>query len=285
MSLKPGEETFPETIDIILGSKEQSLESFANLLRDLNEVKFSFKPPSGLCRAYYYQGNKVNKQYILEQLEAIDRIPGKLGLDYIQIDAGYSPLGDWLDTKSQFPRGMEFIVGEIKKRGLKAGIWISPFVASPQSKIFKIHNNWFLKDNSGNDFEARFTSPFDFLPPLQFRVLDVTNPEVKKYLTKIIRQFVKWGFELIKIDFTYPVGFCTNYQQPMTRVQAIREGFKTIRKAAGNKVHIMSGITQLSPLVGLVDSVRVGFDTLNPFVYGIPVVDKCILITGCLHRI
>lgn len=276
LSLKPGEEVFSETIAIIFGSKEQSLETFANLLRDLNGVKLLFKPPFGLCCAYYHQGNKVDEQYVLEQLGAIDRIPGKLDLDYIQIDDGYSLWGDWLDTKDQFPRGMEFIVSEIKKRGLKAGIWIAPFVASPQSQLFKNHNNWFLKNDSGKDFEARFTSPFDFLPPLQFRVLDVTNPKVKKHLIKVIRQFVKWGFEFIKTDFTYPVGFCTNYHKPMTRVQAIREGFETIRKAAGNKVHIMSGITQLSPLVGLVDSVRVGFDTVNPFVYGIPIVDECV---------
>ena len=74
--LKPGEEVFSEIIAIVLGSKERSLESFANLLRDLNEVKLSFKPISGLCCAYYHQGNKVDEQYILEQLWAIDKIPG-----------------------------------------------------------------------------------------------------------------------------------------------------------------------------------------------------------------
>ncbi|MEK7498170.1 MAG: glycosyltransferase [Patescibacteria group bacterium] len=274
LSLKPGEEVFSETIAIITGSSDSSLEKFGSLLKDLNGVKRLSKPPTGLCCAYYHQGNKVNEQYILEQLEAIDRIPGILGLEYIQIDAGYSPWGDWLDTKEQFPSGMESIVKEIKKRGMKAGIWIAPFVASPNSRLFKEHKEWFLKDDSENDFEARFTSPFDFLPPLQFRVLDVTNPQVKEYLTRVIKQFVDWGFEFIKTDFTYPICFCTNYHKPMTRVQAIREGFETIRKAAGDKIHIMSGITQLSPLVGLIDSVRVGFDTVNPFVYGIPIVDK-----------
>lgn len=274
LPLKPGEEVFSETIAIITGSIDNSLEMFGNLLKRFNGVKSLSKPPTGLCCAYYHQGNKVNEQYILAQLEAIDKIPGNLGLEYIQIDAGYSPWGDWLDTKRQFPNGMESIVNEIKKRGMKAGIWIAPFVASPSSQLFKEHKEWFLKDDSGNNFEARFTSPFDFLPPLQFRVLDVTNPEVKKYLTRMIKQFMDWGFEFIKTDFTYPVCFCTNYFRQMTRVQAIREGFETIRKAAGNKVHIMSGITQLSPLVGLMDSVRVGFDTVNPFVYGIPIVDR-----------
>jgi hypothetical protein len=70
-------------------------------------------------------------------------------------------------------------------------------------------------------FKARLSSPFDFLPSLQIRVLVATHTEVQKYLFKIIKQFVNWGFELIKTDFTYPIGFCTNYYQPMTRVKAL----------------------------------------------------------------
>lgn len=274
LPLRPQKEVFSETFAVVIGTKESSLEKFADILKEFSNIKKLTKPPTGLCCAYYHQGNTVDEKYILEQLDAIDRLPGKLGLDFIQIDAGYSPWGDWLDTKKQFPRGMEFIVKEIKKRGIKAGIWLAPFVASPSSNLFKKHPDWFLKDDNGNDFEARFTSPFDFLPFLQFRVLDVTHPEVKEYLTNVITQFKKWGFEFIKTDFTYPVCFNTNYFEPMTRVQAVRRGFEVIRKAAGKDIHIMSGITQLSPLIGLMDSVRVGFDTINPFVYGIPIIDR-----------
>lgn len=275
LALKPGKEVFSEEIAIIIGSVEKSLEKFGKLLKELNQVTQNFKPPTGLCCTSYHQSNKVNERYVLEQLEAIDRIPGKLNLQYVQIDAGYSPLGDWLDTKEQFPRGMEFIVGEIKKRGMKAGIWIAPFVASSSSKLFQEHDKWFLKDNDGNDFEAKFISPFDFFYSSQLRVLDITHPEVQDYLTKVIKQFMSWGFELVKIDFTYPIGFCSNYFQPMTRVQAIRKGLKTIRNATGGaKTHIMSGITQLSPLVGLVDSARVGLNFANPFMCGISIIDK-----------
>lgn len=274
LPLNPGESIYSEKVAIVTGSVSNSLEKFGNLIKKESGIRQVSKPPSGLCCAYYHQGNKVNEKYILEQLEVIDRIPGKLDLEYIQIDAGYCPLGDWWDTKDQFPNGMEFIVKEINKRGMKAGIWIAPFVASPSSKLFKEHNDWFLKDEFGKDFEARFTSPFDFIPSLQFRALDVTHPEVQKHLTSIINQFNDWGFEFIKTDFTYPLGFCTNYHQPMTRVQAVRLGFETIKKATGDNVHLMSGITQLSPLLGLMDSVRVGLDIINPFVYGIPVIDE-----------
>jgi alpha-galactosidase len=64
----------------------------------------------------------------------------------------YSPFGDWLDTKEQILRGIDLFVKKIRKREMKAGIWIAPFVASPSSKLFKDRNNWFLKDINGNDF-------------------------------------------------------------------------------------------------------------------------------------
>lgn len=276
LTLDPGEEVSSEKIVIVAGQKEETLKEFGSLLKQFNEIQTLTTPPSGLCCAYYHQGNKVDEKYILEQLQTLDKLPGKLDINYIQIDAGYSPWGDWLETGEPFSSGMGFIVNEIKKRGMRAGIWIAPFVASPRSKLFKEHNEWFLKDGSKKDFEARFTSPIDFLPFLQLRALDVTHPQVQNHLDKIIRQFVDWGFEFIKTDFTYPVCFSTNYHTTMTRAQALRLGFEVIRKAAGNKVHLMSSLTQISPLVGLVDSARVGLDTLNPFVRGIPVVNKLV---------
>jgi len=261
---------YSERIAIILDNKNAALEKFADLLRKENKIKNLADAPSGLCCAYYNQGNKVNEKYIIEQLSVIDRIPGKMGLEHIQIDAGYCLWGDWLDSAEHFPNGMKFIVDEIHKRGMKAGIWIAPFVAIPDSKLFKDHNDWFLKDDSGNDFEARFSSPVDFFKSLQLRVLDVTIPEVQDYITKILRQFVDWGFELIKTDFTYPLGFCTNFSSSVTRAEASRIGFETIRNAVGDDVKIMTSITQLSPVLGLADLVRVGIDTTSPFIYGIP---------------
>ncbi|OGM61883.1 hypothetical protein A2961_03800 [Candidatus Woesebacteria bacterium RIFCSPLOWO2_01_FULL_39_21] len=269
--LRPGRKISSEKIVIITGPKKESLETFAQLLKNENKIKNLAKPIKGLCCAYYAQGNKVDERYILDQLETIDRLPGKINLNFIQIDAGCCVWGDWLDTQKQFPSGMGFIVKEIKKRGIKAGIWIAPFVASPKSKLFNEHPDWFLKDDSGKHFEGRFTSPIDFLQFLSFRALDPTHPKVQERLIKVIKQFVEWGFELIKTDFTYSVCFSTNYHKKMTRAQALRKGFEVIRKAAGKKALIQNGITPLSPLVGILNFCRVGLDTVNPFVYPLPI--------------
>lgn len=270
-TILPGREKLrSEKLYLAVGSREELLERFGSLLRKYGWVGALAEPAKGLCCAYYYQGNRVDEKYVLDQLQALDRLPCSLKLDYIQIDAGYAPWGDWFDTYQNFPSGMKSIVSEINRRGLKAGIWIAPFVASPRSKLFKEHREWFLTDSKGKFLEARNSSPFDSLPPLSLRVLDVTKPPVQAYITSVIEQFVEWGFEYIKTDFTYGLCFSTGYEVPMTRARALRLGFKVIKTASRGLARIESCITQLSPLVGLVDYVRTGSDTINPVLCSVP---------------
>ncbi len=275
--LKPGEKIISEKIAYVTGNNsKEALDIYADLIVKYSKTKKTKTPPVGLCCAYYYQGNTVSENYLLDQLGALSIFPKRSSLQYIEIDAGYCVWGDWLEVNNSFPSGFEKVIREINKVGLKAGIWLAPFVASPKSMVYREHQDWFLKDNTGRYLEGRQSSPIDFLPSLSLKVLDPTHPEVQKYIQKVIKQFVDMGFEMLKIDFTYPVCFSNNYYLPMTRAQALRLGYATIRKAAGEKIHLLSAITQLSPLVGVVDSARVGIDTINPYVSNLPIVGKMI---------
>ncbi len=275
--LKPGEKVASEKIAFIKGrGLRENLDEYADLIVKYSEIKKTKSPPVGLCCAYYYQGNTVSEVYLQNQLKALSIFPKKSNLKYIQIDAGYCVWGDWLEINDSFPSGFESVVKEIEKAGLKAGIWLAPYVANSKSKIFAQHPEWFLKDKNGKYLEGRQSSPVDFMTSLSLRVLDPTHPEVQKYINKVIKLFIDWGFEMLKIDFTYPVCFSSSYYVPMTRAQALRTGYMTIRKAAGEDIHILSAITQLSPLVGVVDSARVGIDTINPYVSGLPVIGKLV---------
>lgn len=276
ITISPKETVFSEKIAIITGSKEDTLDKFVKQLKLESNIEKNFSSPRGLCCAYYAQGNKVDQKYVMEQLEVIDKTENRFKIDYIQIDAGYSVWGDWLDYRTHFPKGLKFIVDEVKKRGMKAGIWIAPFIAVPESNLFKNHNEWFLKDDSGKDFETRFSSPIDFIKPLQLRVLDITLKEVQQYIANVIKHFAEVGFELVKIDFTYPLGFSTNFRKSMTRAQALRQGLDIIRSVAGDNVKVLTAITQLSPVVGIGNFVRVGGDSTSPLVYGIPILNRIV---------
>lgn len=171
---------------------------------------------------------------------------------------------------------MNYIVKQIKKRELKAGIWIAPFVASSKSKLFQKHPDWFLKDSQGKYFNAWTILPNSFPLISRFRALDPTLPAFQQHLTKIIQAFITWGFELIKIDFSYLACLSNRYYQPVTRAKALRIGINTIRRAAGPNIHLLSGLSPLSSLVGLVDSARVGVDNLDPTSSKIPVVNSLV---------
>lgn len=275
--LKPGVSVFSEKVAFVKDVEiTQSLEEYADLIRKYSKTRSVKNPPVGLCCAYYYQGNVVSEEYLLDQIRSLSLFRGKTDLEFIEIDAEYCVWGDWLEVNGSFPSGMEIMVKEIRKIGLKAGIWFAPYVASPKSRVYKEHPDWFLKDEGGVEIEGRQSSPVDFLPSLSLKVLDPTHPEVQDYIKKVVKQFLKWGFEMMKIDFTYPVCFANRYYQPVTRAQALRKGYQTIREAAGEKTHLMSAISQLSPLVGEVDSARVGIDTINPYVSKIPFFGKMI---------
>ncbi len=244
-------------------------------MRKYNNIRNLQKPIKGLCCAYYFHGNRVDEQYILDQIKIIDNASGKLNFDFIQIDSGYCVWGDWLDTNDKFPSGMKFIVQEIKSRGMKAGIWFSPFMADTRSEIFKNHKEWFLRDDKKNIIVKPFFVPIHSTP-LFIAALDPTHPGVQKYLTKVVKQYMSWGFELIKIDFTYTTCFSSNYFKDVTRARALRLGLETLRKAGGKKMHILSAISPLSPLVGIVDSARVGLDSIFPYTCSIPVLNSIV---------
>lgn len=69
-------------------------------------------------------------------------------LRYVQIDDGYQPaMGDWLETGTAFGGDVRSVLKEIKTRGFEPAIWVAPFIAEQNSKIFQQHPDWFMKTN------------------------------------------------------------------------------------------------------------------------------------------
>ena len=277
LTLKSGQVINSEKIFFGVGKEGVVQKEFAHSLARKMHVKKVLPRIKAMCCSYYWNGNKITEESINEELDALEALPERLDLDYFQIDAGYTEyFGDWLDYKSRFPNGFGQIIKRIKNLGYKPGIWISPFSISPTTRLHAHHPSWLIHDMDKKHFEGRWTSPVDTMSDiLDLEVLDPTNPDVKEYLKEILMHFKDLGFELFKTDFTYPVCLAGKYSKPVTRAQAIREGFELIRGVLGD-LPIISSITQLSPVVGLVDYVRTGIDTLNPFVTAIPGVDTLV---------
>lgn len=278
ISIQRNEKISSEKIVFIFGEEEKIKKEFAGIVKKEMGVGTLKGPVKAMCCSYYWNGNVVSEEIIDKELEAIKSLPEKIDFDYVQIDAGFTKnFGDWLDYKERFPNGLKASVAKIKEAGYKAGIWLSPFAVNPDTKLFCEHKSWFLKNDEKVRFEGRFTSPIDSLiPDLDLRVIDPTNPEFQKYLKGVLRHFKDCGFELYKLDFMYPVCLTTHYSKNVTRAQALRMGVELIREEIGDSAYLLSAITQMSPMVGIVDSARLGIDTLNPYICSIPGVDYVI---------
>lgn len=278
LTLNSGQVVYSEKIFFGIGKEERIKKEFAiSLAKNMNVKKVS-APIRAMCNSYYWNENKIDEDSINKELDALKELPKHLNLDYFQIDAGYTKyFGDWLDYKERFPDGFAGIIQKITKLGYKPGIWLSPFAINPGTHLHDYHPSWFLKGTDHGHFDGRLTSPFDSLSNVvDLEVLDSTNDKVLEYIKQVLLHYKSLGFKLFKIDFMYPVCLANNFSKPVTRAQALRLGLEFIRKVLGEDVKILTGITQLSPIVGIVDYVRTGIDTLNPFVCGIPGVNKLV---------
>ncbi len=272
LAIKPGMVVVSEKIFFALDEDSVVKKDFADSLAKNMKVKKVEPVARGMCNSYYWNGNKIDENLINEELDALEDLPGGLNLDYFQLDAGYTDFfGDWLDYKKRFPNGFGGIVKRIESLGYKPGIWLSPFAINPATKLHDHHPSWLLKGEHKPHFEGRMTSPFDnLMNVLDLEVMDPTKKEVQDYLAKVFTHFKDLGFRLFKIDFMYPVCLASNFAKPVTRAQALRIGVEHIKNVLGSECTVLTGITQIAPVVGLADFVRTGIDTLNPFVCGIP---------------
>lgn len=88
----------------------------------------------------------------------------------------------------RFPGGMKFLADEIRARGLRPMLWLTPAVAEG-SLLYRDHPEWFLTD-------ARLS----WMPEMRF--LDFSIPETRDFVEQALDLvFTEWGFEGTKLDF------------------------------------------------------------------------------------
>ena len=200
--------------------------------------------------SWYNRYQAISEETILSDLLGCAEVlrPG----DLFQIDDGWEPfVGDWLETDAKkFPNGLKPIAGEIHARGLKAGLWLAPFVAQKGSALLREHPDWFyLHDGKPWYCGVNWGG---------FYALDIDKPEVLAYLREVFRQvFEDWGFDLVKLDFLYsaaPFGSETE-----SRAARMCRAMNILRKACRGKQILGCGVP-LWPAFGIVEYCRVGCD-------------------------
>lgn len=114
---------------------------------------------------------------------------------WLQIDDGWARLPQGLGAaydpedgvdRAKFPDGLRAFTDRVREHGLRPALWLGGWIPR-DAAMAKEHAEWFI------DYSYRITS---------FRILDVSLPEVRAYMTRALDRLVAdAGFEGVKLDF------------------------------------------------------------------------------------
>jgi alpha-galactosidase len=225
---------------------------------------------AGWC-SWYNLYASITEPIILEHLAAAAQFRDRhhVPFDVFQIDDGFTPeMGDWLDVKPQFPRGMKPLLADIRARGFTPGLWIAPFMIGNRSRLYAEHPDWVVVDRSSGKPIAPMTFYGEFRwhkRSEEYYVLDITHPAAEAYVRKVFRTWARdWGCGYFKTDFMF---FGSDYgprearwhEEGWSRIEIWMRMARLIREEIGDALWLGCG----GPIwagIGLLDAVRIGRD-------------------------
>jgi len=109
-----------------------------------------------------------------------------------------SSLGDWVVDTNKLPNGIEGLLSDAKKNGVKFGIWIEPEMSNTVSELYEAHPDWIIKAPGREPVLGRGGTQV---------VLDLSNPAVQDFVFGIVDDLLTKYPEIayIKWDANAPV--------------------------------------------------------------------------------
>ncbi|HWV65807.1 glycoside hydrolase family 36 protein, partial [Chitinophaga sp.] len=259
--LQPGETWHLEEFMAISGPDREALYDKLTAAIAKHHPRLKHEPvPMGWC-SWYCFGPGVTAKNVADNT---DWIAGHLPqLKYIQVDDGYQPwMGDWMSKGNAFGGDVQNVLNEIKQKGLEPAIWVAPFVASPQSQLFKNHPDWFVKDEQGLPLRSDKIG-FGGWRLGPWYVLDGTHPQVQAFFTELFSRMRKeWGCTYFKLDANYwgAMHGGVHYDKNATRIEAYRRGMAAILKGTGD-AFVLGCNHPIWASLGLIHGSRSSMDT------------------------
>ncbi|MFQ6133379.1 MAG: alpha-galactosidase, partial [Armatimonadota bacterium] len=109
------------------------------------------EPPNGWCSWHYYYAG-INEEEMVKNTDWLAENLKPFGLEYVQLDDGYQT-ESWTEWNAKFPHGGKWLADYIHTKGLRAGLWLTPF-SQGDPELVEQHPDWFLRDAEGKAVET-----------------------------------------------------------------------------------------------------------------------------------
>jgi len=156
-------------------------------------------PQGPLFRPVLYNGWEATYfDLSYESQTALARKAAAIGVELFCVDDGWfgarrsdhAGLGDWLVRPDAFPQGLEPLVEEVHRLGMKFGLWVEPEMVNPDSDLYRQHPDWVLHFPGRERTEAR-----------NQLILDFGREEVVEHIFALLDALVeRYGIAFFKWD-------------------------------------------------------------------------------------
>jgi len=209
--------------------------------------------------SFDYYLNTERLQDIVENAVAIRSSPVlRDSMKWICVDSGWEyRWGEYVAVEHRFPGGLPNLVKQLRKRGLKTGIWTAPLMVERWStRTTRWDPDALVQDGKGN-FLAVFND--------NCFLIDPTHPAGERYLRDLYTGLYKAGIRYFKCDFL-EMGFSHGrhrFKPHMSLTDVNRRVLEIIRKAIGPKSFLIACIEAPEAAVGICDAIRISGDMHN----------------------
>ena len=132
-----------------------------------------------------------------KKLLEIAKEASELGIEMLVMDDGWfgrrssddSSLGDWYVNEEKLKGGLRELVENVKKLGMKFGIWVEPEMISPESELYKAHPDWAIQIPGRDITQSRAQYVLDLS---REEVADAVYDMIANVLRSADISYVKW---------------------------------------------------------------------------------------------
>ena len=132
---------------------------------------------------------------------------GWFGDKYPRKNDSYA-LGDWTVDKTKLPGGLQSLLDNARKHGIRFGIWLEPEMTNTKSELYEKHPEWIIKAPEREVVCARGGTQV---------VLDLSNPQVQDFIVQTVDELMNSYPDIDYIKWDANMSIITQGSQYLTK--------------------------------------------------------------------